>query len=55
MVMDNGNSVGVIDSMKLKERLAQIHNIGFTNVPVQYKDGGVMPPKAVDTFVRGLI
>ena len=55
MVMDNGNSVGVIDSMRLKEQLAQIHNIGFTNVPVEFKDGGAMPPKAVETFVKELI
>ena len=55
MVMDNGNSVGVVDSMKLKERLAQIHNIGFTQVPVEFKDGGDMPQKAVENFVKGLI
>ena len=55
MVMDNGNSVGVIDSMRLKEQLAQIHNIGFTNVPIEFKDGGEMPSKAVETFVKGLL
>jgi hypothetical protein len=55
MVMDSANSVGVVDSMRLKERLAQIHNIGFTSVPAGYKDGGEMPPKAVETFVKGLL
>jgi hypothetical protein len=55
MVMDNGNSVGIVNSMKLKEKLSQIHNIGFTMVPEQFKDGGEMPPKEVETFIRGLI
>ncbi len=55
MVMDNGNSMGVIDSYKLKEQLSQIKNIGFTNVPKRFKDGGEMPPDAVVQFVKTLI
>lgn len=55
MLMDNGNSLGVVDSFRLKEQLVQIKNVGFAKLPLEYKDGGEMPPKAIDDFCRELI
>lgn len=55
MVMDSANSVGVVDSYRLKEQLAQIRNIGFAKIPAPFKDGGDMPRNSVIKFVKGLL
>lgn len=54
VMMDAANSMGVIDSMKLKEKLAQIKNIGFVNVPFGRKDGGELTPLEVIKFAKEL-
>ena len=54
IMMDAANSMGVIDSMRLKEKLAQIKNIGFVSVPFGRKDGGELTPEEVVSFAKGL-
>ena len=54
VMMDAANSMGIIDSMKLKEKLAQIKNIGFVNVPFGKKDGGELTPQEVIKFAKEL-
>lgn len=52
MMMDNAGQLGVIDSMKMRERLAQIRNMGFTEVPYSRKDGGDLLPYEVINYAR---
>lgn len=52
MMMDNASSLGVVDSMRLKERLAQISNLGFIKVPFGAKDAGDLLPTQVVHFAR---
>lgn len=54
MMMDNASSLGVVDSMRLKERLSQISNLGFIKVPFGAKDGGDLTPTQVVHFVRSI-
>ena len=52
IVMDNADSLGVIDSFRLKEKLSTIRNIGFTSLPRSYKDFGEMPQSAIVKFCK---
>jgi hypothetical protein len=55
VVMDNGNSLGVVDSFKMKEKLATIKNIDFLAIRHEYKDFGEMPPDVIVKFCKELI
>lgn len=55
VMMDNAGSLGIVDSMKMKERLSQIRNLGFVSVPFGKKDGGDVSPSLVISFCRRLI
>lgn len=54
VMMDNAGQLGVVDSMRMKERLSQIHNLGFTPVPYGRKDGGDLLPAEVINYSRGI-
>jgi hypothetical protein len=55
MMMDGANSLGVIDSMHLKESLSHIKNIGFVEVPFGRKDGGEMTASEITSFAKSLV
>ena len=55
IVMDNSNELGVIDSMRIKDKLSQISNIGFVKVPFGKKDCGDLTSAEVVSFAKGLI
>lgn len=48
------STIGIIQSMKMKERLSQIRNIGFCQVPFGLKDAGEMNKKQAKEFCRSL-
>lgn len=52
IMMDNAGQLGVVDSMKMRERLSQIRNLGFTPVPFGRKDGGDLLPIEVINYAR---
>ena len=54
IMMDNAGQLGIVDSMKMREKLSQIHNLGFTPVPFGRKDGGDLLPREVVAYARGL-
>lgn len=54
IMMDNAGQLGVVDSMKMRERLAQIRNLGFTSVPYGKKDGGDLLPQEVINYARAI-
>lgn len=54
IMMDNAGQLGVIDSMRMRERLAQIPNLGFTVVPYGKKDGGELLPHEVINYARSI-
>lgn len=52
VMMDNAGQLSVVDSIKMKDRMSQIHNLGFTRVPFGKKDGGDLSPTEVVHFAR---
>lgn len=54
VMMDNASILGVVDSMRMKEKMTQIANLSFVPVPEGYKDAGEMPKKAVIDFCKGV-
>lgn len=54
VMMDNASMLGVVDSMRMKEKMTQITNLSFVPVPEGYKDAGEMPKRAVIDFCRGV-
>ena len=54
IMLDAATNLGVVDSMRLKERLSHIPKIEIRAVPFGYKDGGEMPPRAVVNFAGEL-
>jgi len=55
LVMDNASSLGVVDSFRIKEKLATIKNIGYTGLPRGYKDFGEMPENAIVKFCKEIV
>lgn len=55
IMMDTQSELGVIDSLKMKERIAHIPNLKISGVPYNYKDGGEMPPRMVVNYSRRLV
>lgn len=55
VMLDMASSLGIADSMRLKEKLMHIPKVGIRAFPSPYKDGGEMPPRAVTTFCKGLL
>lgn len=54
IMMDNSGPLGVVDSMRMREKLSQIHNLGFARVPFGRKDGGDLLPIEVIRYCRSL-
>lgn len=54
IMMDNKSQLGIIDSMRMKSRLAQIKNLEFVRVPGNYGDAGALPPTSVVQFCRSV-
>lgn len=51
-MMDNKSTLGIVDSMKLKQRLSQVHNPHIINVPFNKGDAGALTPDEVVIFCR---
>ncbi|TXH49521.1 MAG: hypothetical protein E6Q97_22555 [Desulfurellales bacterium] len=54
VMMDNSGQLSIVDSIRMKERMAQIRNLGFVPVPFGKKDGGDLAPSQVVMFARSL-
>lgn len=55
VMLDNATSLGLIDSFKLKQELAQIPNLTSLPVPFGAKDGGALLPKEVREWASDLV
>ena len=55
VMMDNASQLGFVDSMRMKDKLSQIKNLGFAKVPNSRKDAGELSPSQVVTFCRGIL
>lgn len=55
IMMDNAGALGVVDSLRMKEKFSQVRNAGFMAVPFGRKDGGDLSPREVVTMARSLI
>lgn len=52
MMMDNASRLGVVDSMRLKDRVSTIPKLHITPVPSGRKDGGELTPTQVINYAR---
>jgi DNA primase len=55
IVMDNASDLAVLDSYKMKEKLATIKNIGYTGLPRGYKDFDEMSQSAIVKFCKEIL
>lgn len=53
-MLDNKTSFGIVDSMKLRQRVSQIRNAKIINVPFDAGDAGELTPHQVATFTKDL-
>lgn len=53
-MMDNSSELGIVDSMRLKEKVSQIRGVGFISVPQGLKDAGELWPRQSVEFSKGL-
>lgn len=54
VMLDTATSLGVVDSMRLKERMSHIPNIKLQATPYGRKDGGELSPREVVKFTKEL-
>jgi len=54
VMMDNAGQLGVVDSMRMRELLSQVPNLGFAPVPYGRKDGGDLLPNEVINYARSI-
>jgi hypothetical protein len=50
VMMDNASSMGIADSMRLRQELAFLTNVKITKVPYGKKDAGDLTPSEVETW-----
>lgn len=55
VMMDNASVLGIVDSMRMKERMNQIRNLSFVEVPGGHKDAGELSANEVVTFCKGIL
>lgn len=53
-MMDNATQLGVVDSMRMRGKLAALGNTGITPVPFGKKDAGELSPAQALSFARSL-
>ena len=52
IMLDNATSLGIIDSMRMRQALHFLSNISITKVPYGAKDGGDLSPSKVRQWAR---
>ncbi len=54
VMMDNASSLGLIDSMRMKQELFFLNNVSIEPVPYGVKDGGLLTPRQVINWAQTL-
>lgn len=54
VMMDNAGTLGIVDSMRMKQELSFIPGLSVMKVPFGAKDGGELTPAEVDQWARTL-
>lgn len=54
VMLDTASALGIVDSMRLRQRLASIPNSSIVAVPYGCKDAGELTPEQVAHFCQGL-
>lgn len=55
VMLDNASSLGVVDSMRMKQKLRGVQNLAIMPVPFGLKDAAEMTPIQARTFTEGLL
>lgn len=54
IMLDNATTLGLVDSMRMKQSLYFLTNVGITKVPFGAKDAGELTPQEVITWAKAL-
>ena len=55
VMLDNASELGVVDSMRMKQKLRGVQNLAIMPVPFGLKDAAEMTPIQARTFTEGLL